>query len=76
MTKIKDKKVLVTGGANGIGKLLGEKCLRQGASELVIWDINEKNLEATTQEFTNKGYLVHPYVVDVSDLEDITRALL
>lgn len=74
MTKIKDKKVLITGGANGIGKLLGEKCLREGASDLVIWDINEKNLEATTQEFTQKGYNIHPYLVDVSDLEDITRA--
>lgn len=74
MTKIKGKKVLVTGGANGIGKLLGEKCLREGASELVIWDINQKNLEATSQELSEKGYTVHPYVVDVSDLDDITRA--
>jgi len=74
MTKIKDKKVLVTGGANGIGKLLGEKCLREGASELVIWDINEKNLQATAQELRKKGYTIHDYVVDVSDLEDITKA--
>lgn len=74
MTKIKDKKVLVTGGANGIGKLLGEKCLREGASELVIWDINEKNLQATTQELRQKGYTVHDYLVDVSDLEDVTKA--
>ncbi|MCS6794618.1 MAG: SDR family oxidoreductase [Raineya sp.] len=74
MTKITGKKVLVTGGANGIGKLLGEKCLREGASDLVIWDINAENLEKTTKEFTDKGYNVHPYLVDVSDLEDITRA--
>ncbi len=74
MTKIVGKKVLVTGGANGIGKLLGEKCLREGASDLIIWDINAENLKKTTQELSNKGYSVHAYVVDVSDLDDITRA--
>lgn len=74
MTKIIGKKVLVTGGANGIGKLLGEKCLREGASDLIIWDINAENLEKTAQELSDKGYSVHPYVVDVSDLDDITRA--
>ncbi len=74
MTKIKDKIVLVTGGANGIGKMLGERCLEDGAAELVIWDINSKNLKATAQEFKKKGYTTHAYLVDVSDLEDIKRA--
>lgn len=74
MTKIVGKKVLVTGGASGIGKLLGKKCLQEGASELVIWDINVENLEKTTQELLLQGYSVRSYVVDVSDLEDITRA--
>jgi all-trans-retinol dehydrogenase (NAD+) len=74
MTKIRDKVVLVTGGANGIGKMLGEKCLKEGASDLIIWDINEKNLTETAQELKNKGYNVHQYLVDVSDLKDIKRA--
>ena len=45
MTKIKDQNILITGGANGIGKMLGEKSLREGAAHLVIWDINQENLQ-------------------------------
>ena len=50
MTKIKNKTVLVTGGANGIGKLIGEKCLKKGASKLIIWDINETLLQQVTTD--------------------------
>ncbi|MBL7786205.1 MAG: SDR family oxidoreductase [Chitinophagales bacterium] len=71
MTSIKRKTVLVTGGANGIGKLIGEKCLQKGAEQLIIWDINEQLLEETLSEFTQKGYKVHGYVVDVSQPKDI-----
>lgn len=72
MTKIKDKNILITGGANGIGKMLGEKCLREGASHLVIWDINQENLTKTVGELKKKGFdNVSPYIVDVSVTEDI-----
>lgn len=71
MTKIKNKTVLITGGANGIGKLIGEKCLKKGAAKLVIWDINEPLLQQVTTDLTKKGYEVHSYLVDVSDLDDI-----
>ena len=72
MTKIKDKNILITGGANGIGKMLGEKCLREGAAHLVIWDINQENLTKTVGELKKKGFNnVSPYIVDVSVTEDI-----
>jgi short-subunit dehydrogenase len=71
MTKISDKIVLVTGGANGIGKIIGEKCLQEGAKALVIWDINEKNLSNVTQEFEAKNYKVFAYNVDVSNPQEI-----
>ena len=74
MTKIKDKVVLVTGGASGIGKMLGEKCLRQGAKTLVIWDIHQQNLALVAEELREKGYNVYAYLVDVSSLDDIRRA--
>lgn len=74
MTLIKDKVVLVTGGANGIGKLLGEKCLREGARHLVIWDINGKNLESTVKSLQNAGYRVSGYLVDVANIQDIETA--
>lgn len=74
MTQIKDKVVLVTGGANGIGKLLGEKCLQEGARHLVIWDINHTNLEKAVARFQAEGYKVSGYLVDVSQVQDIEDA--
>lgn len=74
MSSLQKTTVLVTGGANGIGKLMGEESLKRGASKLIIWDINEDNLEKTTEELSDKGYDVYPYFVDVSDLEDINFA--
>ncbi len=75
MTKIKNKTVLVTGGANGIGKLMGLKSLKNGAKQLVIWDIDEQALNTTAQEFADMGYTnVTPYIVDVSDFRNIDSA--
>jgi len=74
MTKIKGKTVLVTGGAAGIGKLMGESCLKEGARRLIIWDINKAAMLETVKEFRAKGYEVHAYQVNVSDIEDIESA--
>ncbi len=74
MTKISGKTVLITGGAAGIGKLMGESCLLKGASKLIIWDINDENLQNTTKEFTERGFDVSPYRVDVSNLDQIQKA--
>ncbi|HNF48776.1 MAG TPA: SDR family oxidoreductase [Chitinophagales bacterium] len=75
MSTIKEANVLVTGGANGIGKLMSLKCLQEGAGNLILWDINEENLENTKKEFGKKGYNnVHTYVVDVSQVKDIEKA--
>ncbi|WP_027001897.1 SDR family NAD(P)-dependent oxidoreductase [Hugenholtzia roseola] len=74
MTKISNKVVLITGGASGIGKILGQKCLQKGASDLIIWDINQDNLDAVSAELRREGYRVHAYRVDVSSLDDIKTA--
>lgn len=74
MTKIKNQTILVTGGASGIGRLLGERCLREGASQLVVWDINEKKLAVAKQQLEQQGYNVHTYIVDVSNPEEIQTA--
>ena len=74
MSAIKNTNVLITGGANGIGKLMGLKCLQEGAANLIIWDINEENLLKTQTEFASKGYKnVFTFVVDVSNVDDIER---
>jgi len=75
MSQIRGANVLVTGGANGIGKLMGLKCLQEGAANLIIWDINEENLNSTQKEFQSKGYKnVSTFVVDVSNVDDIEKS--
>lgn len=71
MTQIKRSAVLVTGGASGIGKLLATRCLERGASKAILWDIDEGQLLKTAEELTARGFVVHAYQVDVSDVEQI-----
>lgn len=74
MTKIKDRCVLITGGASGIGKLIAKRCLEAKAYKVILWDINEVTLLKTKSHFANLGYSVDVDVVDVSNLEDIQQA--
>lgn len=73
MGTIKNKTVLITGGASGIGKIMGELCLQEGAARLIIWDIDRKKTEETVAEFKSKGE-VHSYYVDVSNVDEIIMA--
>jgi short-subunit dehydrogenase len=75
MSEIRGANVLITGGANGIGKLMGLKCLQEGAANLIIWDINEENLQKTQKEFSSKGYKnIYTFVVDVANIDDIEKS--
>ena len=71
--KIQGSNVLITGGASGIGKLMGQIALEKGANALIIWDINEKNIEATVQELSFKGK-VFAQRVDVGDMDSVHAA--
>lgn len=67
MSTITGKKALITGGASGIGRLMGQLLLQKGLDTLVIWDIDKKNLEAVKQENEQQGYRVMTYALDISD---------
>lgn len=73
MTKLRDRRVLITGGASGIGKIMGRLALERGASHLIIWDINEASIEVVKKEFSSLGTVLG-YRVDVSDNEAIYSA--
>ena len=70
----KNKKVLITGGCSGIGKIMARKSLERGVSNLIIWDINEEGLAKTKEEFANFGKEISTYKVDVSNLDEIKNA--
>ena len=69
MTKLKDKTILITGGASGIGKIMSRLSLERNA-KVIIWDINKFNIEKTISEFDNLGDITS-YIVDVSNLVQI-----
>ena len=54
MSQFKGKKVLITGGASGIGRLMGKLVLQKGA-ELIIWDINPTSISETVAELQILG---------------------
>ncbi len=68
--KFRNANVLVTGGASGIGRIMGRMALEKGASCLIIWDINPQNIAVTTGELGKMGK-VKSYVVDVSRNESV-----
>ncbi|MDA1382145.1 SDR family NAD(P)-dependent oxidoreductase [Plesiomonas shigelloides subsp. oncorhynchi] len=67
---IRNKVVLITGAARGLGLLFARKAAAHGA-KLVLWDINEAALNATADDFAAEGHTVLHHVVDVSNLNAI-----
>ena len=70
MSTFKDKNVLITGGASGIGKIMGRIALEKGCKNLIIWDINEANISATISELSDYKN-IKGYKVDVSDENEV-----
>lgn len=73
MAQIKESCILITGGASGIGRIMGRMALERGARKLVIWDIDEQKM-ASTQVELGGAEKVAIYKVDVSDGEAIATA--
>ena len=69
---VKGKTVLITGAAMGMGRLYADLASRDGASRLILWDINTELLEKAAAEIS--GPEVHVYTVDVSSLDAIREA--
>ena len=74
MKQLKDKIVLVTGGASGIGKIM-VRLLLERAAKVIIWDINELKIAETISEFSNKGTILG-FTIDVSNVNQIKETAL
>lgn len=70
--KLKEKNVLITGGASGIGRIMARMAMQKGAKNVAIWDISEKNINDTISKLQSYGKSVgqgnnlRAYKVDVS----------
>lgn len=74
MSNFKDKKVLITGGASGIGLLMGKMALQQGAASLIIWDLNADAMEKVVSGLREQGYQARGQQADVSDKTSVGEA--
>ncbi len=70
MTDFSRKTVLITGAAQGLGRLLALQAAAKGAS-LVLLDINSEKLEATKKELLELSPQVLTYVCDLSQKDQI-----
>lgn len=68
---MKSKKVLITGGASGIGKIISRIMLEKGA-EVVIWDISQQNIDQTLGELSDKGPITG-HAIDVSNYDMVSE---
>ena len=70
MTDINNRRVLITGAASGIGKLLAQRLAKAGAS-LVLWDIDTAGLNQLKVELNAAGHEVDTYVCDLTKRQEI-----
>ena len=71
MRSVKGKRVLVTGGAMGMGRLFAERAIAEQAAAVVLWDVNEAALNDTLNELADGATEISGYIVDVADAEEV-----
>jgi all-trans-retinol dehydrogenase (NAD+) len=71
----KEKTILITGAASGIGKIMLRKSLERGAKQIFILDYNKSGLDEVVNEFNYFNIPIHPVVVDLSNPDQIQQAI-
>ena len=71
MSKLRNKTILITGGASGIGVIMSRLSLEKKA-KVIIWDINTRNIEKTLKKLRPLGNITS-YVIDISDIQQIKK---
>ena len=70
MSKLKGKRVLITGGACGIGRKMAGLFANSGC-EVIISDINQESLDKAAAELQDEAPAIYSYRVDVSSREQV-----
>jgi 3-oxoacyl-[acyl-carrier protein] reductase len=73
MGVLENKKIVITGGSQGIGYAIAEKCIAEGA-EVILVARNESDLKEAIQKLASVSPKRHRYyVLDISDLKAVQR---
>lgn len=70
MKELKGKVAVITGGAGGIGKAMGERFLAEGM-KVVLSDLRSEQLDSAVNELRGDGREVIGVTADVSSLESV-----
>lgn len=68
--QLRDKVIVVTGGAQGLGLEMARMCAAQGA-HLALLDMNDAQLQAAKDELASTGVTVRSYVCNVANEESV-----
>ncbi|WP_419913141.1 glucose 1-dehydrogenase [Hoeflea sp.] len=74
MRGLKNKRVIVTGGASGIGAATSRRFAEEGA-EVFIFDINMDSAEQVTHDIKANGGMANALDVDITDASAISEAV-
>ncbi len=66
------KVAIVTGGASGLGRALGDGLAERGAT-VILADVNTEGVKEAAARMTNSGHSVKAESVDVTDFEAVKR---
>lgn len=71
---LKNQRALITGAAQGIGRRIALTFANAGA-DLVLFDLDLNGLESLSKEVRELGREIDTFIVDVSSLEEVEKAM-
>jgi 3-hydroxybutyrate dehydrogenase len=71
---VKNKSVMITGAASGIGYAIGKEFAMQGAKVMLI-DMNQEKLTEAVASLKELGYMASGCICDVTNEDEINKAI-
>jgi len=68
--RFENQSVIITGGAEGIGKAIARRLAKEGAA-VTIFDVGAEATTAAIQEFADSGLTLHGEKVDISNEDNV-----
>ncbi|MHA1269438.1 MAG: SDR family NAD(P)-dependent oxidoreductase [Candidatus Helarchaeota archaeon] len=72
--RLKDKVIILTGAASGIGRSTALLFAKEGA-KLILSDINESGLNETLSLIRNNGYTAEIIIIDVTKSQEVKKMI-
>lgn len=74
MKRFEKQVILVTGGANGIGKAIAEKICSEGGN-VIVADVDETSLIQVKEIFAKQDLHISTYVVNISEEQSVRKLM-